>query len=180
MNIDNLKSQWQSLDIQPDPQSAKETERMVARQRVESLGKRYYRMCMRMTAIAAIGLCTISTYGTVAPVFTIITMAFFVMMGFMQLGQALYVKRIDFGSMSVREAVEKVYKMQRMRVIKRTIGIVSGVPVLIYMFFTFSSIFGPYILYGMTAGLAIGLGCALYINNAANRLLKQMKEQLNE
>ncbi len=153
---------------------------MVARQRVESLSKRYYRMCVRMTAVCAIGLCTIPTYGRVAPVFTIVAMAFFVMMGFMQLGQALYVRRIDFGRMSVREAVEKVYHLQRMRIIKRTIGIVTGVPVLIYMFFTFSSIFGPYVLYGMTAGLVIGLGGGLLVNSTANRLLKQMKEQLDE
>ncbi|MCH5325661.1 MAG: hypothetical protein J1E29_00470 [Duncaniella sp.] len=180
MNIDELKAQWRSIDVNPDTAGAREVEQRVARRRVQSLGGKYYSLCMRMVAVSCLGILAVSSLAKSAPLLAGLSIAFFVLMGGLQLWQAFYVKELDFGSLSVREAIMKVCRLERMRYAKRAVGMILAVPLLVYMLATFANLFGRYMLFGGLAGLIVGIFCALIVNHNANSILRRMKEQLGE
>ncbi|MCM1522551.1 MAG: hypothetical protein NC039_07860 [Muribaculaceae bacterium] len=179
MNIDELKSNWQSIDFTtPQQEQARETERRVAENGVKSLCGRYHAICLRMTVLSAVGILTFIPFAKSAPILVCAAVAFFIIMAILHMWQAIYVNKINLGSMTMMQAIDAVCKLERMRIVKRSIGICLAVPLLCYGFFVLSDAYGPVMLAGCLSGALIGLILGLLINRRISSILSQMKERL--
>ncbi len=180
MNIDELRSQWQSLDVDPDREALREALRRVARRDAESLRERYFKLCLRMIAVSAFGIAESVPFGRTAPTLMWCAFAFYILMAVFHVIQAVMAHNLDFGRMSVRRSIEAVCDIERMRVIKRAVGITLAIPLVVYMCTVVSDAYGPYTVYGCVAGAVVGLIAGLIINHNATTLLRRMKEQLGD
>lgn len=180
MNIDELRSQWQSLDVDPDRAALHKAVRRIAQRDAESLRSRYYKLCLRMIGMSAFGIAVSVPFGRTAPTLMWCSFAFFILMAVFHIIQAVMAHNLDFGRLSVRRSIEAVCDLERMRVIKRAVGIALGVPLLVYMCIVVSDAYGPYTVYGCVCGAVIGLVIGLIINHNATTLLRRMKEDLGD
>lgn len=184
MNIDDLRSQWQNIGSgQADvPSDVREmlarAERRTALKDARSLRDNYFRLCMRMIAVSGLGVLAVVPFAKESAVLFACSVTFFVLMALSQLWQAMEVRRLDFGHMSVREAVEGVCRLERIRVIKRTVGITLAVPLLAYMGAVQIHLYGSGIAVGLAAGAVIGMAVGLMVNHRASSLLREMKERV--
>lgn len=179
MNTDDqLRSLWNSIDI--PPQTSGEAERRAVTDRVPTLRHNLYRIFMRMVAICCFGIAVMTFHaGHHLPLFCLAT-AFFVAMGAVQFYLARSVRELDPAQMSVREMLERVYDIERIKSISRLCGIICGVPLIAYMCFTFASVYGNTVLWACGAGAVVGLVIGLLIHHRTSTLLRRMKEELTE
>lgn len=182
MDIDQLKHKWNDIEL-PDSAAerrVKEMERRVSANKVPTLRDKLYRLFIRMVAVSFFGILTLVPFTSDSPGLVIAASAFFVVMGLANFYQALAVRRIDIGHISVREALEKVYKVEKRKMLSRTFGITCAIPLLFFMVMTFSDIYGSWALYGCMVGIMIGGCLGLLINHHATMLLQEMKSQLKK
>lgn len=180
MNIDELRSQWQSLDVDPDRAALHEAVRRIAQRDAESLRSRYFKLCLRMIGISAFGIAMSVPFGRSASTLMWCLFAFFILMAIFHIIEAVMAHKLDFGRLSVRSSIEAVCDLERMRVIKRSVGITLGAPLLVYMCIEASDAYGPYMVYGCICGAVLGLVIGLIINHNATSLLRRMKEELGD
>lgn len=183
MNIDDLKSNWQSLHFPPDyggatGQEADIMTRMRAG-RVSTLRNRLATISIILTAVCVAGILLMIPYVSATPTLAVLAMAFFVFIGSMHCRNYRRVMRLNFSLMTVREAMTAVCAIESSRLRLRAIGMALGLPLVFYMCFTFTEVYGHYVLYGCLCGAAIGLGFGLWINHRAVTIIREMRRQLS-
>lgn len=183
MDFDQLRSQWNNIDLPPTDGATERIyrlERKVRTSNVTTLRDKLYRITINLVIVSLFGIITTVPFASKSPVMFAVTGIFFVIMGILNFNRALSIKRIDVSKLSVREALEAVYKVERQRVICRTIGICCAVPLMIFMLLTFANVYGSWMLYGALVGALLGGCIGLAVNHRTSSLLKDMKSQLRE
>lgn len=181
MNIDDLKSRWNSMELPPE-YSGDELSDIVSRigaERVSSLRDRLGSISRNHALVCVCGGVIMIPYLAYTPVLGVVAIVFFVFMGLMHFRNYRRVIRIDFSVMTVREALAAVYIFERNRTRLRVIGMSLGLPMALWMCFSFTSVYGPYTLYACLAGAAIGVIIAVLVNRRAVCILREMRGQLN-
>lgn len=181
MDINELKNNWNSMSIPPDYHAGVTDDILsrVERGRVTTLRDRLGNISRMLSQICCVGILLMIPYLHESPTLGILAIAFFIFMGVMHFRAYRRVSRLAFSEMTVREAILTVANIDRDRIRLRAIGMALGLPLAIYMCFTFSEVFGDYYLYGCIAGAVVGLGIGLFINRRAVNIIREMRAQLN-
>lgn len=180
LDIDKLRRQWQIADITPnEPAEAQQAARTHPKIR-ESLRDRYVRLCLRMICVCLIGiLISIELYSAL-PTLSILVDCYFLGFIAFQGYSAWRAKRLDFGSMSVCDAIRSVRLLERLRVVKRLVGLTLGLPIIIYLLVYMGNLYGISYVTGCIVGAAIGCALGLLINRHASSLLSSLREELGD
>ncbi|MBD5317780.1 MAG: hypothetical protein HDS09_00730 [Bacteroides sp.] len=182
MDINDLKNSWNAMNIPPAYKPAGEEEILsrVERGRISTLRDRLGNISRSLSQICLLGVLVMVPYFHECPSLAILAIAFFVFMGVTHFRNYRRVSRLNFSEMTVREAMETVGIIERNRLRLRAVGMALGIPLVLFMCFTFSEAFGKYYLYGCIAGGVAGLIIGLYINRKAVAIIREMRAQLNQ
>ncbi|MCM1255847.1 MAG: hypothetical protein NC221_06990 [Duncaniella sp.] len=179
MDIYELKRNWNNLCSEglPTP-DVKEMENRVVSHRVTTLLQRMYKIHLRLGIVAAIGNFTMVPFAKEHPLMVACAFAFFILMAILHLSLAFRVKKLDYSTMTVKEALESVYKLESRRNRNRVIGISLALPLCCFMAYTFAHTYDPSILWGCLVGAVLGAIIGFIINHKASMMLREMKSQL--
>ncbi|MCM1162970.1 MAG: hypothetical protein NC339_01775 [Muribaculaceae bacterium] len=180
MNIDDIKSNWQSLNIVPSTSYCCEMEHRAARNSIPTLCNRYFALNMRLIAVCCLGILTFIPFASISPLLVYLSIIYFAIMGVMMAHQAISVRKINLSRMSVMEAINAVCCIERQRIVKRAVGLCMAIPLLLYFAVLIHEDFGDVMLYGCIAGGIVGIVLGIIINRKASRILSEMKAQLGE
>lgn len=180
MDINDLKNNWNSLNIPPayNPGGEEELLSRLERGRISTLRDRLGNISRSLSQICLLGILMMIPYFHESPALAILAIVFFVFMGVLHFRNYRRVSRLNFSEMTVKDAIETVGTIEHNRIRLRAIGMALGLPLVIFMCFTFSEAFGRYYLYGCIAGGVAGLIIGLYINRRAVAIIREMRAQL--
>ncbi len=182
MNIDELKNNWNSLDFSSTGHLDDEREicRQVESGRVTTLRDRLGDISLRLSLLCLAALFLMVPYIHEALLMAVLAMGFFIFMAVMHYIMYRRVSRVNFSKMTVKDAIITVSNINRERIRQRAIGMALGIPLVCYMIFTITSIFGHYSIYGCVAGAVIGLIIGLVVNHRATMILRELRQQFEQ
>ncbi len=182
MDIDKLRSQWNSIEVPPEGKADNTRALLdrVATGRVSTLRDRYLSISRALLLVCVSGVLISVPYMSATPMLGVLMTAYFVLLGTIHALTFLKVRDLDFSRMTIREALARVYTLERDRIRKRTIGICLGVPMVVYLTMTLWDRYGEAMLYGCILGAVIGICIGLLINYRASGILREMRAQLQE
>ncbi len=180
MDIDDLRSQWNSIDVPEGFDPGLETERRVAASRVPTLRDSLHRLFLRMVAICCVGIATVIPFAHDHMTLFIVSLIFFIVMICVNLVQACAVSRIDMGRETVHSTLRRVYAIERRRLLTRIFGLMTAIPLVIYMTFTLAAVYGRFMMAGCMIGCVLGATIGLLINRRATSLLRDLRSSLEE
>ncbi|MEZ3558426.1 MAG: hypothetical protein K1V86_03045 [Duncaniella sp.] len=179
MDIDELKRQWNAVDIPDSGVRAVEREVTSGRGAV-TLRDRLMRISHRRALVCLAGaLCMIPLVPDHTSM-AVKVIIFFIVMGVMHLVQMRNLRALDLSGTTVTEALRGVLRIETLRTVRRVTGIVMGVPLILYIIFTTTSSYGTLMLPVCIAGMLAGCVVALLVNRRASRLLREIKKELGE
>lgn len=181
MNIDDLKSNWNSLNFPPEygGDATRDFVSRVEQGRVATLRDRLSAISSRLSRVCFISILFMVPFGHDFPTLAILVDCFFIFMGVMHFIAYRRISALNFSQMTVREAIYKVSIIERNRVRLRAVGMGLGLPLVVSMVFCLSSAYGEFYLYGCIAGALLGLVIGLAINRRAVAIIREMQSQLN-
>lgn len=178
MNLDELKSEWQSIGDLPLDECVKSPD--APRRRSSHLQKRYWHTCLRQIAIALLGIAAslvlISEFGTLVYVM----IAYFLIMALANLLLGLRIKRIDLTQMTAVEALKSVSLVIRRSMQIRICAIVATCGILGGMLWQTHIIFGCDAAIAALLGAVVGAVIGIRIYRQRSSLLRQIKDTLAE
>ena len=182
-DFENLKSQWQSLNAPAatDFRSMNESPQRSETRLVSAPGKivRIYRRLL-IVSVLWIPLSLLFLRIPVFPVWMCIVMAlYFAVMSILNNWILNLAHAIDFSRMSVIEALQAVCKLQRSRIIAKTIGACLCLPLISYMIFTFAHYSQSMSIGGVIGGI-VGLTCGIMVDSHIRREIRTMRSILEE
>lgn len=183
MDIDDLRSKWNSISFPPGYGGVPETSELMSRVRagrVSTLRDRLASISLALTMLCLMGILVMIPYFAATPTLAILSICFFIFMGSMHFRNYRRVRRLSFSLMSVREALATVCAIETSRVRLKAIGMTLAFPLVMYMCFTFSSVYGSYMLYGCLAGAVIGAALGVIVNRKSMSIIREMRRQLSE
>lgn len=182
MNIDELKRNWNSLNLPADTPmpEVRDLEDKVATQRVTTLRDRIYRLHIRLSIVACVAILTMVPFAKDEPWLVAFATLFFVLMAALHAATAFWVHGLDYSRMTVKDALRSVYELERRRNRNRAIGVALAVPLICYMCYTFSNGAEPAFFFGCVSGACLGVLIGLIINHKAVMMLREMKRELGD
>lgn len=182
MNIDDLKSNWNSLKFPPGyvGEDAREIVSRVENGRVTTLRDRLGAISRQLSIFCVWGIFIMIPFFRDSPTLAILAICFFIFLGVMHYRAYRRVSSLNFSNMTVKEAIYTVSVIEERRIRLRAVGMTLAFPLTVYMIFTLSSIYGSGILYGCIAGGIIGAILGLLINRRAVSIIREMRSQLNQ
>lgn len=179
MDIDELKKQWNTVDI-PDS-GVMEMEREVTSGRgAVTLRDRLMRISRRRALVCLAGALCMLPLAPDHPAMVVKAVIFFIVMGVMHLVQMRNLRALDLTGSTVADALRGVLRIETLRTVRRVAGLVMGVPLTLYIIFTVTSSYGTLMLPVCMAGMLAGCVVAVLVNRRASRLLREIKRELDE
>lgn len=179
-DIDKLRRQWQTADIKPNESAGTHRHADTPPKTGESLRDKYARLCFRMMCVCILGLLTSFEIYRALPTFSILLDCYFLLFALFQAYSVWRVKRLDFGSMSVCDAILSVRQLERMRAAKRLVGLALGLPLIVYLLVYMGGLHGVWYVTGCICGAVIGCVLGCLINRHASSLLSSMRQELGD
>lgn len=182
MNIEDLRRSWNTLDTRVDEleESTRELERRITANRVTTSRDKLKTIARNMAITCFAAIMTSFPLWKMSSTMVLILCVFFLVMGGIQVHTYLTTDAINLSRMTVAEALKSVYDLEKMRWRKRALGMITGIPLLLYMLYFFHSIDEPVIFYGGCTGVAVGATIGLIINHRNVELLKEMRRELED
>lgn len=182
MNIEDLRRSWNTLDTRVDEleESTRELERRITANRVTTSRDKLKTIARNMAIACFAAIMTSFPLWKMSSTMVLLLCVFFLVMGGIQVHTYLMTDAVNLSRMTVAEALKSVYELEQMRWRKRAFGMLTGIPLLLYMLYFFHSIDEPVIFYGGCTGVAIGATIGLIINHRNVELLKQMRRELED
>lgn len=178
MNLDELKSEWQSIGDLPLDECVKSSD--APRRRSSSLQKRYWHTCLRQIAIALLGvamsLCLTATLGAVVYVM----IAYFLAIALTNLIFGLRVKRIDLSQMTAVAALTTVSNVILRSMQIRICAIIVACGIIGDIMWQLHILAGGCATVAPLIGAAIGAAIGIRIYRQRSALLRQIKDTLAE
>lgn len=179
MDIDDLKKQWNAMDV-PDA-GVRDMEREVTSRggNVVTLRDRLMRISRRRMLVCVAGALCLLPIAHDHTAMMVSGMLFFAVMGVMHFLQLRSLRALDLSASTVREALEGVLRIETLRTTRRVAGVIMAIPLIIYIVFTLTSNYGGLMLPACVAGVLAGCVVAYYVNRRATRLLLEIKRELS-
>ena len=182
MNIEDLRRSWNTLDNRVDEleESTRELERRITANRITTSRDKLKTIARNLAIACFAAIMTSFPLWKMSSTMVLILCVFFLVMGGIQVHTYLMTDAVNLSRMTVAEALKSVYDLEKMRWRKRAFGMITGIPLLLYMLYFFHSIDEPVIFYGGCTGVAVGATIGLIINHRNVELLKEMRRELED
>ncbi|MBR5332394.1 MAG: hypothetical protein IKV32_03745 [Muribaculaceae bacterium] len=183
MDIDELKSQWKSMELRID-RLEKDNKQLLSRISSDRMKGVRGKLIARYRAI--IMVCVLSPSWIVLmdkmwefdnEILIIYTFFFFVM-ALANYYMCRLIEKIDSSVMSIKEALVATAKVEDTRQKVKLLGWILAVPLTIIMFDVFQEIGHPEVIYGACAGLVIGGVVGYLVERKTRRLIRELRQTL--
>lgn len=185
MDIDELKKQWQSMELRVE-QLEKDNRRLmtrISRDRFAGLrGKLMarYRLMIIVCVISPVWMLLLEDVYGVGRVLNVCYASFFVITALANAYIYYLFHKIDYSIMTVKEALTATTHLEITRCRLRMLGWLMVVPLLVMMFQAFYETGQDEVIYGAWFGLIIGAIVGTIFDRKTRRLIRQMRQTLTE
>lgn len=178
MDIDELKNTWnaQKFNVAPPVNPS-------GLRRAGDYGSRLARRCRRFACLAlgaVIPLWMCARYLEFPLWLTVYMCVFMLVMSVLKMVEWQKALGMDFGSQTMREAMESVLRLRRLFNIQLMAGIVAGAPLLTAMLIHYSRVFGAEILMAGIVGALCGMVFGIHHTLINRRIMSEMQRALSE
>lgn len=183
MDIDELKSQWKSMELRID-RLEKDNKQLLSRISSDRMKGVRGKLMARYRSI--IMVCVLSPSWIVLmdrmlslddEIFIIYTF-FFLVMALANYYLYRLIGKVDCSVMSIKEALVATAKVEDTRQKVKLLGWILAVPLMIIMFDVFQEIGHPEVIYGACAGLVIGGLVGYLVERKTRRLIRELRQSL--
>ncbi len=179
MNIDDLRANWNSIDIPAGMcRPVQELERRIVSSNVTTLRSRLLHIYVLLGVMCLMGVLFMIPFVKDLPRLVVCADVFYVVVSGINFYMSSLVRRIDYSRMTVKEALEAVYKVERYKIRARMCTIVMAVPLICYMIFSFAHLYGEVVLFGCACGAVLGGVIGIIIHRRMMSVLREMRRQL--
>jgi|GEM_PF-1624620 hypothetical protein len=179
-DIDNIRAAWQGLDIPSVPDCPVDSKSVYGMKSHKDSVMRQYRI---FAVIAGIWAVLTMPFMCLNPVIELplwagaYMSAYFVVMCLLSLKVYYAVKDINIGMLSVRECLETVFRVKKLRFQGRVVGAILVIPLLAYLLSYFYHI-DRIMFVGAVSGAVFGLIAGILADMRIRRHLREMSRYL--
>lgn len=183
MDIDELKKQWESMELRID-QLEKDNKRLLSRisnDKVRGVRKKLqtrYFVLIVLCVVSPVWMLLLNEMYYIDIEILIIYTFFFVVMTVVNSYIYNLIGKVDCSSMTIKEALMAVTKVEETRRRGQLLGWILAVPLVIILFRVFSEMGHPEVLYGASVGLVIGGIYGYIFDRKTRRLIKELRQTL--
>ena len=183
MDIDELKSQWKSMELRINQleKDNKSLEMRITRDRMKGVrGKLMarYRSLIVVCIFSPIWMLMMNELYQVDVEVSIVYAFFFLVMALANYYMYRLIGKVDCSVMSIKEALVATTKVEETRQKVKLLGWILGLPLIIIMFDVFKEMGHPEIIYGACVGLVIGVVVGYFIERKTRRLIRELRQTL--
>lgn len=185
MDIDELKSQWKSMELRID-RLEKDNKQLLSRissDRMKGVrGKLMtrYRSVIMVCIFSPIWMLMMNELYQVDVEVSIVYAFFFLVMALANYYMYRLIGKVDCSKLSIKEALVATTKVEETRQKVKLLGWILAVPLTIIMFDVFEEIGHPEVIYGACAGLVIGGVVGCLVERKTRRLIRELRQTLND
>lgn len=183
MNIDELKSQWKSMELRID-RLEKDNKSLLSRisnERMKSVREKLlarYRALIIVCIFSPIWMLMMNELYQVDVEVSIVYAFFFLVMALANYYMYRLIGKVDCSTMSIKEALVATTKVEETRQKVKLLGWIFGLPLIIIMFDVFKEMGHPEIIYGACVGLVIGGVVGYLVERKTRRLIRELRQTL--
>lgn len=183
MDIDELKSQWKSMELHIN-RLEKENKQLLSRisgDRMKGVrGKLMarYRSIIVVCVLSPSWIVLMDKIWNLDDEILIIYIFFFVVMALANYYMYRLIGKVDCSVMSIKEALVATAKVEDTRQKVKLLGWILAVPLTIIMFDVFKEIGHPEVIYGACAGGVIGGVVGYFVERKTRRLIRELRQAL--
>lgn len=184
MDIDDLRSQWKSMELRINQleKDNKLLEMRITRDRMKGVrGKLMarYRSLIVVCMLSPSWILLIDRmYPHLDNEVAIVYTFFFVVMALANYYMYRLIGKVDCSVMSIKEALIATTKVEDTRQKVKLLGWILGVPLIIIMFDVFKEMGHPEVLYGAYVGILIGASVGYLVERKTRRLIRELRQTL--
>ena len=185
MDIDELKSQWKSMELRID-RLEKDNKQLLSRissDRMKGVrGKLMtrYRSVIMVCVLSPSWIVLMDKMWNLDNEILIIYTFFFVVMALANYYMYRLIGKVDCSKLSIKDALAATAKVEDTRQKVKLLGWILAVPLTIIMFDVFEEIGHPEVIYGACAGLVIGGVVGCLVERKTRRLIRELRQTLND
>ena len=183
MDIDELKSQWKSMELRID-HLEKDNKQLLSRIRGDRMkgvrGKLMarYRSIIMVCVLSPSWVVLMDKIWNLDNEILIIYTFFFVVMALANYYMYRLIGKVDCSVMSIKEALVATAKVEDTRQKVKLLGWILAVPLMIIMFDVFEEMGHPEVIYGACAGLIMGGVVGYFVERKTRRLIRELRQTL--
>ena len=183
MDIDELKSQWKSMELRID-HLEKDNKQLLSRisgdrmKRVRGKLMARYRSIIMVCVLSPSWVVLMDKIWNLDNEILIIYTFFFVVMALANYYMYRLIGKVDCSVMSIKEALVATAKVEDTRQKVKLLGWILAVPLMIIMFDVFEEMGHPEVIYGACAGLIMGGVVGYFVERKTRRLIRELRQTL--
>lgn len=183
MNIDELKSQWKSMELRID-RLEKDNKNLLSRisnERMKSVREKLlarYRALIIVCIFSPLWMVLMNELYQVDVEVSIVYAFFFLVMALANYYMYQLIGKVDCSKLTIKEALIAVTKVEETRQKVKLLGWIFGLPLIIIMFDVFKEMGHPEIIYGACVGLVIGGVVGYLVERKTRRLIRELRQTL--
>lgn len=183
MDIDELKSQWKSMELRID-HLEKDNKQLLSRisgDRMKGVrGKLMarYRSIIMVCVLSPSWVVLMDKIWNLDNEILIIYTFFFVVMALANYYMYRLIGKVDCSVMSIKEALVATAKVEDTRQKVKLLGWILAVPLMIIVFDVFEEMGHPEVIYGACAGLIMGGVVGYFVERKTRRLIRELRQTL--
>ena len=183
MNIDELKSQWKSMELRID-RLEKDNKNLLSRisnERMKSVREKLlarYRAIIMVCIFSPLWIVMMDKVWNLDNEILIVYTFFFMVMALANYYMYQLIGKVDCSRMSIKEALVATTKVEETRQKVKLLGWILGLPLIIIMFDVFKEMGHPEIIYGACVGLVIGGVVGYLVERKTRRLIRELRQTL--
>lgn len=183
MDIDELKSQWKSMELRID-RLEKDNKNLLSRisnERVKSVREKLlarYRAIIMVCIFSPLWIVMMDKVWNLDNEILIVYTFFFMVMALANYYMYQLIGKVDCSKLTIKEALIAVTKVEETRQKVKLLGWIFGLPLIIIMFDVFKKMGHPEIIYGACVGLVIGGVVGYLVERKTRRLIRELRQTL--
>ena len=184
MDIDELKSQWKSMELRINQleKDNKSLEMRITRDRMKGVRGKLMARYRSLIVVCMLSPSWVVLMDKMYPHLdnevAIVYTFFFVVMALANYYMCRLIGKVDCSVMSIKEALMAVTKVEETRQRVKLLGWILGVPLVLILFDVFKEIGHPEVIYGGFVGLVIGGVVGYFIERKTRRLIRELRQTL--
>ncbi|MBR6519717.1 MAG: hypothetical protein IKT77_01885 [Paludibacteraceae bacterium] len=183
MNIDELKSQWKSMELRID-RLEKDNKQLLSRisnERMKSVREKLlarYRALIIVCIFSPLWMVLMNNLYHIDIEVSIVYAFFFYVMALANFYMCKLIKKVDCSKLTIKDALIAVTKVEEYLRKFQFLGWILGFPLIIIMFDVFKDMGHPEIIYGACVGLVIGGIIGYFYDRKTRRLIRELRQTL--
>ena len=183
MNIDELISQWKSMELRID-RLEKDNKQLLSRisnERMKSVREKLlarYRALIIVCIFSPLWMVLMNNLYHIDIEVSIVYAFFFYVMALANFYMCKLIKKVDCSKLTIKDALIAVTKVEEYLRKFQFLGWILGFPLIIIMFDVFKEMGHPEIIYGACVGLVIGGVVGYLVERKTRRLIRELRQTL--